>query len=308
MKHAVVAGLLIVISIVAQAATVDVTVGPGLSFTPSSVNINVGDTVRWTWAGALHTSTSNTTTGAEVWNSGLKSSGTFSHTFTNAGNWPYYCSLHSFPGGTAMNGVVRVTSAAPTLTSINPTAGPTAGGTNVTLSGSNFSAGCSATFGGTPATANNVQNATTMTATTPAHPAGVVSVAVVCPGGTSTLTNAFTFAPPPIITGVQPSSSAPGTQVTITGSGFQNGAAVLFGTAAASAVTFVDSATLLAIVPLVPAGPVTITVTNPDTQTTRFVGFVSLGPEAIPLFSGKMLLLLIAAFVAIGAAALRSRV
>ena len=36
----------------AQSQIFDVTVGPGLSFDPNSVNISVGDTVRWTWAGA----------------------------------------------------------------------------------------------------------------------------------------------------------------------------------------------------------------------------------------------------------------
>ena len=95
----------------ALGATFDVNVGPGLSFTPSSVTIAQGDTVRWVWQGALHSSTSNATTGPEVWNSGLLSNGTFSHTFATAGDWPYYCSLHSSPGGTAMNGVVHVTAA-----------------------------------------------------------------------------------------------------------------------------------------------------------------------------------------------------
>ena len=100
----------------ALCATVDVTVGPGLSFTPPSVTIAQGDTVRWVWQGALHSSTSDATTGPEVWNSGLLSTGTFSHTFNTAGDWPYYCTLHSSPGGTAMNGVVHVTAAAPAPT------------------------------------------------------------------------------------------------------------------------------------------------------------------------------------------------
>jgi plastocyanin len=39
---------------------VDVTVAPGGTFTfdPSTVNISVGDTVRWTWAGNGHSVTS----------------------------------------------------------------------------------------------------------------------------------------------------------------------------------------------------------------------------------------------------------
>jgi plastocyanin len=101
-------------SAAALCATVDVNVGPGLSFNPSSVTIAQGDTVRWVWQGAAHSSTSNTNTGPEVWNSGILAAGTFSHTFATVGDWPYYCTLHSFPGGSAMNGVVHVTAPAPT--------------------------------------------------------------------------------------------------------------------------------------------------------------------------------------------------
>jgi plastocyanin len=101
---------------VALAATVDVNVGPGLSFNPSSVTIAQGDTIRWVWQGASHSSTSNTNVGPEVWDSGILANGTFTHTFNTVGDWPYYCSLHSFPGGSAMNGVVHVTAPAPAPT------------------------------------------------------------------------------------------------------------------------------------------------------------------------------------------------
>jgi plastocyanin len=116
MKHAAVTLFAVLMGGAALGATVDVVVGPVLSFSPPSVNISQGDTVRWVWQGALHTSTSDATTGPEVWNSGLMSSGTFSHPFNTVGDWPYYCSLHSSPGGTAMNGVVHVAAAAPAAT------------------------------------------------------------------------------------------------------------------------------------------------------------------------------------------------
>ncbi len=112
-------GLLFAMVIVAGNAfgtTFDVIVGPGFSFNPSSHTIAPGDTVRWVWQGAAHSSTSNTNTGPEVWDSGILATGTFSHTFTTVGDWPYYCSLHSFPGGTVMNGVVHVAALAPTPT------------------------------------------------------------------------------------------------------------------------------------------------------------------------------------------------
>src|SRR5262249_24172304 len=48
----------------ATSTTVDVTVGPGGGFTfdPSTVNISVGDTVRWTWASRGHSVTSGNST------------------------------------------------------------------------------------------------------------------------------------------------------------------------------------------------------------------------------------------------------
>jgi plastocyanin len=288
------------------AATVNVTVGPGFAFAPSSVTIASGDTVQWNWAGAFHTSTSDTSTGAEVWDSGTKSTGSFSHTFNTVGDWPYYCKLHSVPGGTVMNGVVHVAAPAPTLTSINPVAGPTAGGTVVTFTGTNFAAGCGAFFGTTPAASTTVSNSTTILATTPAHAAGTVDVSVSCTGGTPTLPNAFTFAPAPSITNVQPSAAAPGAQVTITGSNFQNGATVTFGSTPSNSLIFVDGSTLRAIVPNVPAGPAAVRVTNPDSQSATFEGFTSLGPAAIPALSGPALLMLLAALMIAGLIALRS--
>ena len=186
----------ILFPIAGWAATTNVTVGPGLAFNPSSVTIAPGDAVQWNWIGEFHSSTSNATSGPEFWDSSVKSTGTFSHTFSTVGDWPFYCSLHSSPTGTAMNGVVHVVAAAmPTLTGVNPTSGPPAGGTVVTLTGTNFASGCTASFGTTPAASTTVSDSVTIFATTPAHSAGVVDVGVACPAGNATLPAAFTFAP-----------------------------------------------------------------------------------------------------------------
>jgi len=105
-----------------------VQVGPGTQFSPPTVTVAPGETVIWSFQ-AFHTSTSDTPVGPEVWDSGFLSSGTFSHTFTTPGNYPYYCQVHSVPGGTAMNGVVIVSglgaTATPTAT-VTPTPLPTA--------------------------------------------------------------------------------------------------------------------------------------------------------------------------------------
>jgi IPT/TIG domain len=84
---------------------------------------------------------------------------------------------------------------APTVTGVSPNTGPTAGGTAVTVTGTNFFAPMTVTFGGVAATNVVVVNGTTLTATTPAHAAGAVDVVVQTCGTTNSppLPNGFTY-------------------------------------------------------------------------------------------------------------------
>lgn len=87
---------------------------------------------------------------------------------------------------------------APTISSLDPTSGPTVGGTSVTITGTNFTglSGASAvTFGGTDATDYNVNSSTQITATAPAHSAGTVQVQVTAAGGSTsnTATDDYTY-------------------------------------------------------------------------------------------------------------------
>ncbi len=75
--------------------------------------------------------------------------------------------------------------AAPTVTSLSPTSGPTAGGTSVTITGTNFAGATAVKFGATSATTFTVNTATSVTATAPAGTAGTVDVTVTTTGGTS---------------------------------------------------------------------------------------------------------------------------
>lgn len=120
----------LLLSASAAAADQTVNIGPGIAFSPATVTVAPGETVTWVWQGAPHSSTSEATSGPEVWDSGVQATGaTFAHTFQTPGDHPYYCLVHSFPGGTAMNGLVRV--AAPTAT---PTVTPTRPGPTATRS------------------------------------------------------------------------------------------------------------------------------------------------------------------------------
>lgn len=99
----------------ATATTFMVSVGDGgFRFNPSSVTIHIGDTVQWTWAASGHSSTSGTPgSPSGLWDSGIRSQGaTFTHTFTAAGSFPYYCTPHGACCG--MTGAVVVASATPT--------------------------------------------------------------------------------------------------------------------------------------------------------------------------------------------------
>ena len=85
---------------------------------------------------------------------------------------------------------------APTVTSISPTTGSTAGGTAITITGTDFSGASAVTIGGTAVTNFTVVNSTTITATTPAHAAGAASVLVTTATGTNVANTLFTYVTP----------------------------------------------------------------------------------------------------------------
>jgi hypothetical protein len=159
--------------------------------------------------------------------------------------------------------------AAPTVTSVSPNTGTTAGGTAVTITGANFAAGASVTFGGTTATNVVVVSSTSITATTPAGAAGAVTVTVTVSGQSGSLTSGFTYVVIPAVTSILPNSgsTAGGTAVTITGTNFVAGATVTFGGTAATNVVVVSSTSITATTPAGSAGAVTATVTNPGPQS-----------------------------------------
>jgi hypothetical protein len=91
---------------------------------------------------------------------------------------------------------VNVTTAIPppTVTSVVPPAGKTAGGKNVTINGTNFQSGATITFGGNAATNVVFVSSTKLTAKTPAHAAGFVNVTVTNPDAQSgTLPNGYKY-------------------------------------------------------------------------------------------------------------------
>jgi IPT/TIG domain/Matrixin len=80
------------------------------------------------------------------------------------------------------------------MTGVTPSFGSTAGGTLLTIVGSNFQSGATVSVGGVAATGVVVVNSAIITATTGAHSAGMVDVVVTNPDAQSaTLTGGFTY-------------------------------------------------------------------------------------------------------------------
>lgn len=93
-------------------------------------------------------------------------------------------------GGVTLTGAV--TYVAPTVTAISPAFGAIGGADFVTIIGTGFGSGATATVGGNALTSVTVVDATRITGYTAAHAVGVVDV-VVTSGDAATLSNGFTF-------------------------------------------------------------------------------------------------------------------
>ncbi len=77
------------------------------AYQPNPIQISVGETVRWVNDDSLpHTITSGENATADGnFNSGIMAPGaTFDHTFTEAGEYPYFCLLHPNQIGTVRVG------------------------------------------------------------------------------------------------------------------------------------------------------------------------------------------------------------
>ena len=171
-------------------------------------------------------------------------------------------------GATVCFDATAAISAATTVGSISPTSGSTAGGTSVTISGTNLTGASAVTIGGNACTAVTVVSATSITCTTPAGTAGTASVLVTTPGGTNVANSLFTYTAPvsaPTAGSISPTSgsTAGGTSVTITGTNLTGASAVTIGGNACTAVTVVSATSITCTTPAGTAGTASVLVTTP---------------------------------------------
>jgi PKD repeat protein len=158
----------IVPNVTAGAPPLAVTLDGSSSFDPN------GDAISFGWAFADGT---DSAAGASVL-----------HTFTAAGSYPVTLAVTDSRGAVGTASAVITVGGGPGVSEINPTSGPAIGNTLVTITGTGFIAGAGAgvKINGVAATSVAVANATTITARTPALPAGTLNDVVVTNPGTTT--------------------------------------------------------------------------------------------------------------------------
>jgi plastocyanin len=101
------AALLLASASPARAAVTMVDIGDDF-FSPATITVNVGDTVRWTQIGKEGEPHTTTSSGNTLWDSGpLLPGDTFEYVFNRSGSYRYHCEFHP----TIMHGIVNVTGA-----------------------------------------------------------------------------------------------------------------------------------------------------------------------------------------------------
>ena len=186
--------------------------------------------------------------------------------------------------------------APPSISAVTPASGVITGGTAITISGAGFHNLANVTIDEVPAANVVWVSAARMTATTPAGSSGgAKDVKVANPdGGYGLLSGGFRY--DPVVTSVGPGNGpvSGGTTITVTGSGFVNGAGVKINNVDATGVTWNSGTQLTAAVPAgASSGAKDVRVTNPDGGYGALSGgfrydpvVTSVGPGSGPVSGG----------------------
>ncbi|MGE0126762.1 MAG: M36 family metallopeptidase [Blastocatellales bacterium] len=172
----------------------------------------------------------------------------------------------------------------PVISGVSPASGLPGGNNSVTINGANFTetGDVRVFFDNIPATNLSVIGASVITAKTPPHGAGAVTVRVETRNGAATLANAFTYyvngsvTSAPELMNIFPASGAArgGTSVIVYGSNFTPQTSVAFGSQNA-AVTFISSNTLRVVAPASPNNAtdvVDVIAANPQSPQAKLTG------------------------------------
>jgi IPT/TIG domain/PASTA domain len=115
-------------------------------------------------------------------------------------------------GGTAAIGFNAEVQPAPTITALGTASGPTAGGTSLTITGTDLEGASAVSFGAEPASGFTVDSESQITAVSPAAPAGTAQLSVTTAAGKATSAQSFTYVAP---TSAPPTSATPTTPASV---------------------------------------------------------------------------------------------
>jgi len=175
---------------------------------------------------------------------------------------------------------------APVVTSVSPGSAPANVFTPITVTGTGLTGTSSITIGGTNLGTGDwvVINDTTLTTQAPPGAAGPASVQVTTSGGTSAANKLFTYLPsPPGISGITPNtgSTAGGTKVTISGTGFSGATGVTIGGVPATGLTIKGDSSISVTTGKGTAGTASVAVTNAVGTSAPNSLFTYIAPGAI---------------------------
>jgi len=172
---------------------------------------------------------------------------------------------------------------APSITTFTPTSGQI--GTNVTISGSNFTGATQVTFNGTTASGFIVASDTQIRV---AVPSGATDgpIGVTTPGGVALSSTDFDVTPPPVpsIASFNPGSGPVGTTVTVIGANLTGATEVSFNGTVASNFTVASDSEVRAVVPT-GATDGLISVTTPGGNATSATAFDVTAPPPTTVFN-----------------------
>lgn len=160
----------------------------------------------------------------------------------------------------------------------SPVSGPIAGGTLITVDGTNFLGAVTLTVGGLPATDVTVTGGTRITARTPpGGAAGAAALVVTCSGsGSATLPNGFSYNATPAISGALAPNNGPlsgGIPLRISGASFLGAVSVTVGGRSATDVVVTGGVLVdCTLPPGLASGPATVVVTCSESGTLTLPG------------------------------------